>query len=95
MKHKTYLKEGVLRPPPPRIGFRVEMHGYSPIFQAQLKEKNRPITLKVWVLGRIAKMPKKGSKIFFVLNKHQCVSTCIFHGLFENLVFRSLALVTN
>ncbi len=37
-------------------------------------------------------------KIFiFVLNKYQSVthvSTCIFQGLFKNIVFRSVALVT-
>ena len=46
-------------------------------------------------------MPKKGStkwkkNIFFVLNKYQSVthvSTCIFQGLFKNIVFRSVALV--
>jgi len=44
---------------------------------------------------------KKGSKnekkIFFDLNKYQSVkhvSTCIFQGLFKNIVFRSIALVT-
>ena len=34
---------------------------------------------------------------FFVLNKYQNVthvSTCIFRGLFKNIVFRSVALVT-
>ena len=57
----------------------------------------RPITLIVWVLGRIKKMPKKGSKnekkyFLFVLNKYQSVphvSTSIFKDL-----FRSVALVT-
>ena len=47
-------------------------------------------------------MPKKESKkwkkiFFFVLNKYQSVthvSTCIFQGLFKNIVFRSEALVT-
>ena len=37
--------------------YRVEMHDHSPIFQGQLKEKKiRPITLIVWVLGRVKKM---------------------------------------
>jgi len=46
-------------------------------------------------------MHKKGlkneKKIFFVLNKYQSVthvSTCIFQGLFKNMVFRSVDLVT-
>jgi len=44
-------------------------------------------------------MPKKGLKKFkkFVSNKSQSVtpvSTWIFQGLFENIVFRSVALVT-
>ena len=46
-------------------------------------------------------MPKKWSKklkkYFFVLKKYQSmtnVSTCIFQGLFKNVVFRSEALVT-
>ena len=36
-------------------------------------------------------------KIFFVLNKYQSVthvSMCIFQGLFKNIVFRCVALVT-
>ena len=41
--------------------YRVQMHVHSPIFQGQLREKKiRPITLIVWVLGRVKKMPKKG-----------------------------------
>ena len=42
-------------------------------------------------------MPKKGSKNEkknFVLNKYQSFYTCIFQGLFKNIVFRSVALVT-
>ena len=44
-------------------------------------------------------MPKKGKKkiLFFVLKKYQSVthiSTYIFQGLFKNIVFRSVALVT-
>ena len=69
------------------------MHVHSPIFHGQLKEKIRPITILVWVLRRVEKTPKKGSKnekkIFFVLNKYQTVShvsTCIFQGLFKNIV---------
>ena len=38
------------------------MHVHSPIFHGQLKEKIRPITILVWVLRRVEKMPKKGSK---------------------------------
>ena len=60
---------------------RVEMHVHSPIFHGQLKEKVRPITILVWVLRRVEKMPKKGQKM-----------TCIFQGLFKK-VFRSVALV--
>ena len=44
------------------------------------------------------KMSKKWKKIFFfVLYKYQSVthvSTCIFQGLFKNIAFRSVALVT-
>ena len=54
-----------------------------------------------WVLGRVEKMPKKGleklEKYFFVLNKYESVthvSTLIFQGLFKDIVFRSVALVT-
>jgi len=36
------------------------MHIHSPICHGQLKEKIRPITLILWVLGRVKKMPKKG-----------------------------------
>ena len=59
------LGGSVWRPPPLEKAlenrFRVEMHVHSPIFQGQLKEKKiRPITLIVWVLGRVKKMPKKG-----------------------------------
>ena len=46
-------------------------------------------------------MPKKGLKneknLVFVLNKYQSVthvSTCSFQGLFKNIVFRYVALVT-
>ena len=40
--------------------YRVEMHVHSPICHCQLKEnKIRPISLIVWVLGRVEKMPKK------------------------------------
>ena len=43
--------------------YRVEMHVYSPVFQGQLIEKKiRSITLLVWVLGRVEKMPLKKSK---------------------------------
>ena len=39
------------------------MHVHSPIFHGQLKEKKiRRINLIVWVLGRMGKNPKKGSK---------------------------------
>jgi len=77
------------------------MHVYSPIVYGHLKEKKRPKTLIVWVLGRVEKkIPKKSQKLkkyFFVLNKFQSVthvSTCNFQGLFKNIVFRSVALVT-
>ena len=40
------------------------MHVHSPILHGQLKEnKIGQITLIVWVLGRVEKKPKKGSKI--------------------------------
>ena len=45
-------------------------------------------------------MPKKGKKseeIFFFKNKYQSMthgSACIFQGLFKNIVFSSVALVT-
>ena len=44
-------------------------------------------------------MPKKGSKkvknIFFCFKQiSKCDSRCIFQGLFKNIVFRSVALVT-
>ena len=45
-------------------------------------------------------MPKKGKKMkkkIYVLKKYQRlthVSTCIFQGLFKNMVFSSVALVT-
>ena len=40
---------------------------------------------------------KRKKKLFFVLNKYQSVThvfTCIIQGLFKNIVFRSVALVT-
>jgi len=46
-------------------------------------------------LKKVKKIKKK--KTIFVLNKYQTVthvSTCIFQGLFKNIVFRSVALVT-
>ena len=63
---------------------------------SQLIDKNRPITLIVWALVRVEKTTKKGQKCkkkFFVANKYQDVthvSTFIFQGLFENIVFRIL-----
>jgi len=37
--------------------------GYSPIFRVQFIEKKlRPITLIVWVLGRVENNAKKGSE---------------------------------
>ena len=84
--------------------YRVEMHVHSPIFQGQFKKnKIRLITLIVWVLGRVKKMPKKGKKMkkifFFVLNKYQSVlcDTCFyvhFSRAFKKIVFRSVALIT-
>ena len=38
------------------------MYIQRPIFQGQLNKKIRPITLIVWALGRVEKLPKKGSK---------------------------------
>jgi len=36
------------------------MHVHGPNFHGQLQEKkSRPITLMVWVLGRVEKKPKK------------------------------------
>ena len=70
------------------------MSVHSPTFQCQLIEKKfRPITFKVWVLGRVEKRPEKGSenekKIFvFVLNKYQRVthaSITIFQRNFKFL----------
>jgi len=54
-------------------------------------------------MGGWKKMPKnwvkKTKEIFFLdLNKYQSVthvSTCIFQGLFKNIIFRSVALVKN
>ena len=64
------------------------------------KKKNSPITIIVWVLGRVEKMPKKGAKkgnkIFFCfkqISKCDRFSTCIFQGLFKHIVFISVALV--
>ena len=42
--------------------YTLEMHDYSPIFQGQLIEKNKPITLRIWVPGRVEEMPKKKGK---------------------------------
>ena len=68
------------------------IHVHSPILQGQLNEKNRQITLIVWMLERDE---KKIKKIFsFVLKKFQSVSTSIFQGLFKNIDFRSGAFGT-
>ena len=89
-----YSQGGRLAPPPLEKGlenrYRVEMHVHSPIFQGQLEEKKfRPITLIVWVLGRVKhglKKCQRNEKIFFfALNKYQSVthvSTSIFQGFF-------------
>ena len=76
------------------------MHVHSPIFQGQLIEKK--YTNNFNDLGAREgwkKCLKKGKKLRkkSVLNKSQSVthvSTCIFKGLFKNIVFRSVALVT-
>ena len=68
-------------------------------FKASSLKKIRQITLIVWVLRRVKKMPKKVKKneenfFCFVLNKYHSVthvSASIFQGLFKNLVFRSVA----
>ena len=38
------------------------MHIHRPFFNGQLKKKFRPITLIVWVLGKVEKMPRKDEK---------------------------------
>ena len=63
------------------------MHVHSPIILGQLKKKIGPITIIVWVLGRVEKMPKNGVKnneknIFFILNKYQDV-THIYNGFLK------------
>ena len=73
------------------------MHVHSPIFQVKFIEKKiGPITLIVWVLGGLKKMQKKGRKIVINLfNKSVThIPTFIVQGLFTNIVFRSVALVT-
>ena len=70
-------------------------------FKASSLKKIRQITLIVWVLRRVKKMPKKVKKneenfFCFVLNKYHSVthvSASIFQGLFKNIVLRSVALV--
>ena len=86
-----YSLGGVWRPPPRKKAFknrcRVETHVHSRIFQGQLIKKIRPITLIVWVLGRVKRWLKIRKKnIFFVLNKYQNVthvSTCIFQVVLD------------
>ena len=71
-------------------------------FHGHLKEKKiRPITIISFGARQGEKMCEKGKKrkkkLFFVLNKYQSVThvfTCIIQGLFKNIVFRSVALVT-
>ena len=52
----------------------------------------------VWVLGRLKKRQKRSEKLFYyVFNKYESVthvSISIFQGLFKNIVFRYVALVT-
>ena len=44
------------------------MHVHSPIFEGKLiKQKNRPLTLKAWVLGRAKKRQK--------INKNKLLTT--------------------
>ena len=79
--------------------YRVEIHVHCPIFQDKLTGKKlRPITLRVWALGIEKNCLKKGKKkYFFSFKKSQSVthvSTCIFQGLFKNIVFRSVSVVT-
>ena len=65
------------------------------------KKKIRPLSLIVWVLGRVEKMPKKVQKnvksnFCFVLDKYPDVThvyTYVFQGIFKTVVFRSGALV--
>jgi len=56
----------------------------DPIFQGQLIEKKLDRQIRVWVLGRVEKLPKNGQKsekknVFVVLNKYQSV-THVFKG---------------
>ena len=65
---------------------------------SSLKKKIRLITLIVWMQGRVEKKAKKCEKYYcFAFIKCQSVthvSTSIFQGLFRNIVFRSVALIT-
>ena len=46
--------------------YTLEMHDYSPICQGQLIEKNKRITLRVWVPGRVVKKClKKGKNVIY------------------------------
>ena len=60
--------------------------GIAQFAQSSSLKKIKPITLLVWVLGRVEKMTKYQSVTH--------VSTYIFQGLFKNIVFRFIALVT-
>ena len=81
--------------------FGLEGMFIAKFFKASLlKKKIRPITLIVLALGKVEKrqQQKKGNKMYFLfcflkqISWH--VSTFIFQGLFKNIIFRSVALVT-
>ena len=72
--------------------YKVEMHVHSPTCQCQVIEKKIiPLTLIVWVQGRVEKTAKKRvrkMKKKFFLTKYESVthvSILIFQGLFKNI----------
>ena len=72
------------------LRYRNEIHVHSPIWHGQLKEKQiRPITLIVWVLGRVdKKCQKKGSKkLNFFLQISKCDICFAFFKGFSKIQF--------
>ena len=51
-------------------------------FRGQLIEKNKRITLRVWVPGRVEEMPKKGQKCNLFWDRYQFV-TIFLHPFFK------------
>ena len=65
--------------------YRVELHVQSPFFKDSSVKKIRPITLIVWVLGKVEINAQKNVKIFlFCFEQISNCDTCFNINFFES-----------